>query len=349
MQEIEHLERYKFFFQIFLFLVFLSSLNFSQRFPFAKVDELLTNGIASMNRGDYSLAEKYFLELRKDYANLPFGDVYLAAVEITRASDFGIEINKNKINNYLESATQKANALYEQNENDLWNRYAMALTEGYWAYFEALQKDWIDAFAKGTSSINYFEECLEINKNFSEAFIALGTYKYWRSRKTESLTWLPFINDERKEGIEFLEKASRKNSYNRVLAINSLIWIYVDRKENAKAEQLANEAVKLFPGNRFLLWAAARVYEASDPTRSIAIYNDLLREYSELKLESRVRPIIARHKIAQMHFRLGNKIEAMNNLNEIPPTIELTENEKKVLGSRLERIENFRTKVESSE
>ena len=115
------------------------------------------------------------------------------------------------------------------------------MTEGYIAYYDALRESWLQAFSTGLSSVSAFENCLEIDKNFYEAMIAIGSYKFWKSKKMEFISWLPFIDDEKELGINYLQNAVKYSGYNSHLAIHSLVWIYIEQKNLVKQLKLRNQ------------------------------------------------------------------------------------------------------------
>ena len=86
MQEIERLVRYSilFFILIILFVDFVPA----QNFPDQKVDSLLKTGIRKIINQEYFKAENIFHQLNRDYPDLPFGKIYLAACRIAKAYDY---------------------------------------------------------------------------------------------------------------------------------------------------------------------------------------------------------------------------------------------------------------------
>jgi hypothetical protein len=129
----------------------------------------------------------------KKYPELPFGKIYLAVTDITKAFDYGEEINSEAISKNLDEALELSENLLENNPADIWNNYFVALSKGYKSYLRVLNGDWLSAISSGLSSVNYFEDCLEMDSSFYESYVALGTYKFWKSRKLEFLEWLPSL------------------------------------------------------------------------------------------------------------------------------------------------------------
>ncbi len=121
-----------------------------------------------------------------------------------------------------------------------------ALAEGYTSYFDGINGNWLSAISTGINSISDFEKILKSNEKFYEAYIAIGTFEYWKSRKLEFMGWLPFSSDTKNIGIDLLIVAIDSSSYNSHLAINSLIWIYIDQKKYDDAIKIARSSIKKF-------------------------------------------------------------------------------------------------------
>ncbi len=344
MPETGLLELFKFKTCLLLILFFVyQAIGFCQVYPDQQVDSVLRAGINSIILQDYTKAEKTFLNLDKKYSQLPLGKIYLAAVQIAKSYDYGEKYNESYIDSSLNSAKDQAKKMLDNKENNIWYKYFLSLSEGYLAYFKALNTDWLEALSEGTNALDDFEDILKQDKNFYEAYIAIGTFKYWKSRKTEFLDWLPGHTDEKDEGIKLLEEAIDNSSYNRYLAINSLIWIYIDQKNFSHAVILADSALTEYPGSRFFMWGLARAYEDINPEKSIEIYYEILNSLPANL--NHYDEIVLKHLIAQEYVKMGENQEAINVCNEIL-SIKITDkyvNSK--LKNRLKRVEELKTEL----
>ena len=317
----------------------------AQVFPDAKVDSLLKDGIENIISQKYDLAKKDFIILDKDFPKLPVGKIYIAAVEIAKSYDLAIPFKTDLINKNLDEAKEMSEALIDSDEDNIWNNYFLALADGYKAYFDALTGDWLSAFGIGVTSVHLFEHCLKVDSTFYEALIATGTYKYWKSSKMEFLNWLPFVSDEREEGIKLLEEAVNNSSYNSYLAINSLIWIYIDRHEFIKAIGIAESTLVCYPNSRFFKYGLARAYEDVDKQKAIQIYYEILNSFSDSEKLNRCNEIILKHIIAQQYYRLGDNKSALALCNEILSIKNLTDYELDKLGDRLDRVKSLKREL----
>jgi hypothetical protein len=343
MQETERLVRFKVLF--ISFYLFFVNLLFAQVFPDQQVDSLLQCGIKNIINQKYSEAEETFTQLDTEFPELPFGKIYLAACKIAEAYDYAEAYDSDYIETKLEEAKEFAEDLLSEDENDIWFNYYYALAEGYIAYFDAIRENWFSALSTGMNSINSFGTCLNLDENFFEAYIAIGTYEYWISRKTEFLEFLPFYEDETKIGMDKLRTAVESASYNSYLATNSLIWIYIDQKDFNTAIELGKKAVNEFPDSRYFKWGLARAYEDVNPDSSIQLYYDILNSFSEREKRNHINEIILKHLIAQQYVKLGETERAIVLCDEILSVPNLNEFETEKLENRLDRVTELKNSL----
>jgi tetratricopeptide (TPR) repeat protein len=294
---------------------------------------------------EYTEANKYFKQLALEYPELPLGKIYLAASKIAEAYDYKKEYDSEYIESNLQEAREHAEELLSTDENNLWFNYYYALAEGYIAYYGAIRNDWLSALSTGMNSIKAFGNCLNIENNFYEAYIAIGTYEYWISRKTEFLEGMPFYDDETEIGIEKLRTAIQFASYNSHLAVNSLIWIYIDQKDFNTAIEIGQIAVNEFPGSRYFKWGLARAYEDVNTDSSIQLYYDLLESFSKETDQNSINSIVLKHIIAQQYVKIGEKEKALILCDEILSLSDLNKYELSMLHELLERVRKFKNTI----
>jgi len=328
-----------------LIFFFLITSCFAQVHPDKNVEKLIRTGVQDIISHKYDIAEENFKLLQTDYPTLPLGDIFIAAVHIAKADDYGEPVENEIIKKHITDAVNKANQLYDNDPDNLWNNYYLALVNGYSAYFEALNNNYISAFANGLSSISYFEKCLKLDSAFYESYLAVGIYKYWKSEKTEYLTWLPFIEDEREEGISKIKYALKHNSYNSYLGINSLLWIYINQKEDSKVVKLAETSLVKYKNCRFFKWVLADAYQRIDKQKAIKIYYELLDFYIKMPGQNHLNEIILEHKIAMLYEETGDNKKALKLCDEILGLNSLNEYAREKLKKRLERVVIMRQRL----
>lgn len=345
MQVIEHLARFsKITFLLIIFLIQFSDC-LAQAYPDKSVDSILKSGINLIIDQKYDEARSLFEELDKNRKDIPFGKIYLAAVSIAKSYDYNLPFDDEAILNNLDEAKNLSETLLESDDKNIWNIYFFALSEGYIAYYKALRENWIDALSSGLNSVSAFEHCLDLDKNFSESLIAIGSYKFWKSKKTEFISWLPFIHDEKEIGIRYLKDAVKNTSYNSHIAIYSLIWIYIEQEEYSDAIIVAENALAKHPESRLFKWGLARSYENVDPVKSIKIYKDILDSYPKFLNSNRINEVTLKHIIAQQFLRINKSQDALEICNEILSIADYTEYEFNKLSTRLDRVRALKDKL----
>lgn len=343
MLEIARLVRSKI---ILLFFVFLTYTELpAQKYPDAQVDSLLRIGIKHIINQDFTTAKEVFNYLNKEYQNLPLGKIYLAANKIAEAYDYAQDFDETYILKNLESAKEQSEKLVEVDEDNIWFRYFYGLAEGYISYYEAIEGSWFSALSTGINSISEFEKILIKDKDFYEAYIAIGTFEYWKSRKLEFMDWLPFTSDTKNIGIDRLSVAIDSSSYNSHLAINSLIWVYIDQRKYEDAIKVAEKALNEFPQSRTFKWGLARAYEEENSLRSIELYLDILHSYPDSLKENYKNEITLKHLIAQQYAKLGDKEKAIQFCDEILSMKNIPKKTLDELSGRLERIKSLKNEL----
>ena len=331
---------------ILIFFVILIYSEFpAQTYPDARVDSLLRTGIHHIVNQNYTYAKKIFNSLNEEYPQLPLGKIYLAANKIAEAYDYAQDFDEAYILENLESAKEQSEKLVDKDDSSIWYRYFYALSVGYIAYYDAIEGSWFSALSTGINSISEFDKILIVDKNFYEAYIAIGTFEYWKSRKLEFMDWLPFASDTKNIGIDRLIVAIDSSSYNSHLAINSLIWIYIDQNKYEEAIRVAEKSLIEFPQSRTFKWGLARAYEEEYPLRAIELYLDILHSYPGSLKENYINEITLRHLIAQQYAKLGDKEKAISYCNEILSMKNIPKKTLDELSGRLERVKSLKTEL----
>ena len=328
---------------IFFFLFF--SISLAQNFSNFAVDQLLRSGIDKILRQDYDGAEREFLILDQKFPSLPIGKIYLAALEITKSFDYMENYDDKNIVFLLKRAEEISDSLLDKNDSDLWNNYYMALSLGFYAYFEVMHGNYFSAFGNGFSSLKYLERCLKIDSLFHESKIGLGTYIYWKSIKTKPFHWLPFLSDESRLGLRLLESAVENSTYNHYLAINSLIWIYIEEKEYELAVSTSKKILNFYPENRITKWALASAYLRIDKKKAIDTYYEIWDSLKDTKLPNRYNEITLKHKIAMLYDELGEYKNALDLCLQILKIKDLPDEVPDSILERIRRVKTLKEKI----
>ncbi len=314
----------------------------AQSFPDAKIDAYVRAAINGIANEEYEKTDSLLVRFKRDFPFSPFPFVYKAANDISRKFNFNSRKYNDAVYYNLSRADAIADSLLLEDDKNIWNRYAKALTLGYWAYFEGLKGNYFSAFDYGSEALDYYDKCLELAPDFTDALIANAIYDYWVSEK---LGWLPFVKDNRAKAIRTLSASIKKESYNKNLAVISLFWILMNEKKYDEALQLIKRQSERYPNNRYLLMAYANAEKHFDAKRAAEIYKKALALTLAKKRENRINEIILRHKIAMLEFKLKNYDNASEQCG-VALSYNLSDYEKNKLGDRLKKIEKLKENAE---
>ncbi|MBU2444586.1 MAG: hypothetical protein KJ666_03295 [Bacteroidetes bacterium] len=304
------------------------------------IDEIIKKGVEQILLQNYSNADSIFSGIEHVDPKNPMMELMKASVMISMATDYEEPFNENKFEELLKNAENKIKLYFS---SKLKKDYYFGLLNGFHSYADWYRGKWFGAFANGLRALNYFEELLEHSRNAYDAKIAIGIYKYWRSRKSEVLSWLPFLNDEKSYGISLIEEDIKGETYFLHLALHSLAWVYIDYKNPLKAIKLCEDILAQYPQNRFFLWALARAYEDVDLTKSIIHYKKLLASIQNSKMNG-YNEIVVLHILAQKEFLLKNNQNALSYIQELY-SVRYESSIKEKLADRFSDIRNLRGEI----
>lgn len=348
MQETELLGRYKFLALFVFFIFFTPSKGSAQVHPNPEIQKLITTGIDNLINQEFHKARISFSTLQKKYPQNPLGKIFLAATEIFIAFDNQLPYDDNKILDWLNDAITISEQLIETNKNNAWYNYYKGLAEGYKADYFSTRESWFSAVTTAYSAKQYFDRCLSIDSTFYDAYVSLGAFKYWSSEKTEFLSWLPFLKDERETASKLLLAAISKHSFHSHLAVHNMVWIYFKKKEYQKAKEILEPFIQKYPHSRFFKWDLAKLYEETDKSKAIRIYWEIYDSYDKAFVKNRCNDISLKFILAKNYSALGDRKTAAKLVSEIPYENQLTPYEIEKLGSRLDRIHALREELQKN-
>lgn len=242
-----------------------------------KVQDILLQGIDLTLKQDYPGAKAIFESVARDNPDNPAGYLYLAGVMQAEYSDYENVFDQHLYDSLLAKGEALAERLLENKDSADWGYYYAGTALSYRAFSESENGSWPSVIIDGMNAAKMFERCLELNPQFYDAMNGLGTYYYWRSRKTEFLSWLPFINNKEKEGIKLLSTVVEKGTFDRFIAMNSLATVFIEEKQYDEALTIVQKGLALYPENRSFLWCLMGIVERMPQRDTAAIKSAVFR------------------------------------------------------------------------
>jgi hypothetical protein len=272
---------------------------------------LLTNGIDLILKQEYDRADSLFRDVVNRYPRHPMGYLYQAAVMQSYAIDMDVPVERKKFDSLLERGREASAGL-----DSLWNEYFLGTADGYEAYERVEHGDWFGGIRKGMSSASKFEEVIEQDSLFYDAYVGIGTYYYWRSRKTAFLQWLPLIKDDRELGITMLVVGAERSEYNRFTAMSALVSIALDDEDYTRAEEWSRCGLRFYPENRVFLWGLATALDRQKKnTESVLAYTNLLKSILHARAPHPYNEIVCRLNLVKSKLAREDTTAVMDHLH----------------------------------
>ena len=277
------------------------------------VHSLIVTGIDFILRQDYDRADSLFCIVTDRYPGHPAGYLYRAAVMQAYNIDFDVPIEQGRFDSLLLKGKNAAEKISLP-----WSGYFLGTADGYDAYERVERGDWFGGVRKGMSSASEFEEIIKKDSSFYDAYVGIGTYYYWRSRKTAFIRWLPFITDDRELGMRLLIAGAEHSEYNRFAAISALVSIYLDAENYKQAEEWSKRGLNSYPENRVFLWGLATALDRQKHTaEAVAAYSSLLENIVNTHAPHPYNEIVCRLNLAKSKAALNDTTDVFDHLNII--------------------------------
>ena len=221
-------------------------------------DSLIREGIRLSIEQSYPKAISIFAKMQEEMPANPVGYFFHAAVLQTQMMDFETYNKETEFLDLVKKTILLSKNHLRGSQKEPWAYFFLAGGYGYLAFYQGKQNKLIEAFKTGRHSIKALEIALKNNSSLYDLYFGLGTYKYYRSKLSRYFTWLPFVKDERAEGIEMIKTAMEKSRYSRYSAMCGLCWICIEEENYQEGFEIIKQGLEEFPDSRIFLWCAAK-------------------------------------------------------------------------------------------
>jgi tetratricopeptide (TPR) repeat protein len=294
----------------------------------ARIDTLLQQAISRTIAQKYGEAFALADSVIKLAPEEPVGYFFHAAILQARMLDYEKLMDEKTFLSATGACRKVAQKKLRQNANDAWAHFFLGSALGYEAFFLGKTKRFFEAFRTGMRCIHHLEAALKLDPQLYDAYLGIGTYKYYRSKMSKNFTWLPFVDDERAEGIRMIRQAMAKGRYSRSAAINGLSWILMDENRPEEALALVDSALALYPSSRFFLWSAGEAaYRVGRYEQAAACYEQIIQSLQNENVLSPYLELVGRTRLAKV-YQAANKMEAACQELQRLGALELSKNER---------------------
>ncbi len=279
-----------------------SSPSYAQSEPAARLDSLLQRAIVATVNQEYEHALRLVDQAITQSPQDPLGHLFRAATLQSRMMDYENYGEEKEFFKSLKTCRRLAERKLQRQPQDALGHFLLGCAYGYESFYVGKQKRYLEAAHKGWNSIKHLETAIRLDSTMYDAYLGIGTYKYYRSKLK-----LLFFSDEREEGVAMVRKACAHGKYSRFAAINGLTWILLDENNAPEAFAMSDSVLQLYPRSRFFMWGAAEsAARLGNFNYAREIYQRLLTTLSEEGKLSPYLEAVGRTKLSRLEFKAGN-------------------------------------------
>lgn len=187
---------------------------------------------------------------------------------------------------------------------------------GFRALLHQRLGEWWPAVRIGIKAVGHLKTCLKRDSSYVDAGLGVGTYKYWSSRATDFINWLPFIPDQKDEGIALMRRAMNEGLFGREISRSTLAWTLIDAGRPIEAIKLSIEGLKIYPGSRFYLWTLADGYfQMGHLVYASQVYQQLYDSIHPLERNNYYNELGICKQMGRIYLGLNRPQEALTWIN----------------------------------
>lgn len=291
--------------------ILLISSAFAQATISSRTDSLIKKGIRLSIAQSYAEAIAIFKAIKTERPDSPIGYFFHAAVLQTQMMDVECYDQEKEFLSLIDSTMDFSKQQIRKSKKNGWAYFFLGGAYGYLSFYRAKQKKFWEAFQNGKRSVEALEMALKTDSTLYDAYLGLGSYKYYRSHLSRHFSWVPFIKNDRKEALEMIRLAMHKSQYSQYSAMNGLCWVLLEEERYEDALEIIRSALEEFPNSRVFLWCAAksskklhRWYDA------VGYYEKILNSFKNQNIESPYNELTCHKNLSKIYRQLKDHEKA---------------------------------------
>ena len=140
----------------------------------------------------------------------------------------------------------------------------------------AMIGDWFGAFVDALKAAGKLTKSVKLDSTMYDAYFGLGGYHYWKSVKSKIFWWLPFVGDQRQQGIDEIKLSVEKGKFTPIPGEVSLLRIYLEEKDFDEVIKLADKLRKSHDNIHSLWFKGYALIHRKQWPEAIDIYTEIL-------------------------------------------------------------------------
>ena len=277
---------------------------------------LFEQALQKYHQEDYEGAIQLALQIRKSYPEEPAGVFALLTTYQTMMRNYRVRYYESQYDSLLDLVVKLSKKAIKRDKKNGVNYFYLGCAYGSRSIYYARRRQWMKAFRDGSQVLNNFKKAVSYSPEFYDAYYGLGLYKYWLSAKAKFLLFLPFVKDQRREGIEQIKLAAEKGRFLKIDSMYGLVSVYYNEGMYEEALKVNDQLYERYPNNPSLLYRRGRILQALGRWQeAMDIFSRLHEILSHTRLQSISFMIDCLFQMAKCHYTLGNYLETQRLCN----------------------------------
>lgn len=292
-------------------------------------------GIEFTLNNQFTRAESLYLELMRENPQHPMGYFYVGATLQAQMLDAEEYNREQEFYWFMNRAIHLADSLSHVGQADAWVYFYEGSAYIYRSFMKSKRDSWFGAYRDAVRGVSRLKKALTLDSTLYDAYLGVGSYKYWKSAKVD---WLPFVKDERAEGIRMVEMAIEKGKFVHWVGRDQLCWILMNEHQYDRAQKIARENLRNFPRSRFFKWTLVEIAQRSKNYQlSYPLYQELLGEVRALPGNNHYNELECLVKLAEIDWQRKNYLRVQKWCNQAL-SLKLREDIRKRARHKLNRL-----------
>ncbi len=307
----------------------------------------ILQGIELTINNRFEQAAELYRNVTRQYPDHPIGYFYQGAnlqARMLDAEDFSREAEFYRL---MDRTVACADSLERSGatDDDAWNAFYKGSAYLYRSFMKSKRGDWLSAYRDAKNGVHTLEKAIARDSSLYDAYLGVGSFKYWKSARADFLLWLPIISDERAEGIRMVRQSIRRGDFVYWIGRDQLCWILLDKGNYREALQIARENSAAFPQSRFFKWTLVSAAEKSgDYEQAYRLYAGLLNEIRRMPENNHYNELECLLGMAKIDVRKENWEQAYQ-LSDAALRLKLEKKIRKRAKNRLEKALDIRRRA----
>lgn len=254
----------------------------------------------------YDSSLQIFQHIAEKAPDDPLGPFFTTATYQAMMMDFETRRWEQDFLYYANRTIQLCQNRLRNDPDNAESRFYLGAVKSYQAFYSGKCGHYFEAIQLGLKALKHLNKTLRLDSTFYDAYLGIGSFKYWKSQIIKRITRVTYMGDQRQEGIEMIQLAMAKGKFSTWAALNNLAWIEIENGNYARAADYAEQGLVVFPDSRFFLWPAAEAYfKMAAFDKAIFYFNSLLVSVQAEAINNHYNEMLLHLKLARAYHKLG--------------------------------------------